>query len=235
MKRTTNAQTQLLKLTPSLSRADQERDNYLGPISATPRLTCERLFNKNIMKLTKKSLLFDLGCNDARVLIEAAKKFKCKCVGIEIDRKQCAVAREKIIENFVEDFVEIREGDVFKNIEGIERASAVFLYLLPKGNKKVEEILRTRINDDCCVICYMFKLPEDVGNGFWRERMLNEVAFEDTRERSTKGVDASKYNRIFVYGSKNEMRRRNRVKNVLVRGSFLVAMTFLIDAVFFNR
>jgi hypothetical protein len=25
------------------------------------------------------------------------------------------------------------------------------------------------------------------------------------------------------------------VKNVLVRGSFLVAMTFLIDAVFFNR
>ena len=81
----------------------------------------------------------------------------------------------------------------------------------------------------------MFKLPEDVGNGFWRERMLNEVAFEDTRERSTKGVDASKYNRIFVYGSKNEMRRRNRVKNVLVRGSFLVAMTFLIDAVFFNR
>ena len=45
-------------------------------------------------------------------------------------------------------------------VTDVHRAEYIFLYLLPKGNEKIEKILRERMNDRCRIVCYMFKLPD---------------------------------------------------------------------------
>ena len=45
-------------------------------------------------RLDSSSVLWDLGCGDGRVLHEAAARYGCRCVGVEID-KVCLEASEK--------------------------------------------------------------------------------------------------------------------------------------------
>ena len=101
----------------------------------------------------------------------------------------------------------------------MHRAEYIFLYLLPKGNEKIEKILRERMNDRCRIVCYMFKLPDRLEDDkFWSKRLIKEVAFDDSRKRERKGVDTSRYNRIYVYGSKREMERREKIRKIVRAG-----------------
>ena len=122
----------------------------------------------------------------------------------------------------LEDRVEIRTQDAM-TVTDVHRADCVFLYLLPRGNEKVAKLLRERMNDRCRVICYMFKLPDDQNEDkFWEKRLMKEVAFEDSRKRERKGVDSSRYNRIYVYGSKRETERREKIRGLVRVGVAVV-------------
>lgn len=57
--------------------------DYLGPISATPLKNVEELLG--MARVGATDVVFDLGCNDGRIPIVAAKKFGARGVGIEID------------------------------------------------------------------------------------------------------------------------------------------------------
>lgn len=223
-------------------------ENYLGPVSATPQLMCERivdaifpprspstssskssktktnLFNGDGDGDEKKQVLvYDLGCNDARVLIAACQKnTHVRGIGVEIDPVAASNAKKNVQKMNLDERVEIRMQDAM-TVTDVHRADYVFLYLLPKGNEKVAKLLRERMNDRCRVICYMFKLPDDQNDDkFWEKRLMKEVAFEDSRKRERKGVDSSRYNRIYVYGSKRETERREKIRGIVRVGVAVV-------------
>ena len=62
--------------------------SHAGPRSLSPFAPCAASRLPHVFdaaRLTKDSVLWDLGCGDGRVLHEAAARYGCRCVGVEID------------------------------------------------------------------------------------------------------------------------------------------------------
>jgi SAM-dependent methyltransferase len=86
-------------------------------------------------KVTKNDVLYDLGCGDGRIVVAAAKKYGCKCIGYDIDPKRVAEARANVAEAKVGHLVKIEEKDIFEL--DLSKASVVTLYLLSDLNVRL--------------------------------------------------------------------------------------------------
>ncbi len=85
--------------------------------------------------VTKKDVLYDLGCGDGRIVVMAAKKYGCKATGFDIDPVRVRESRENVKRYKVESLASIRQQDVFKL--DLAPASVVTLYLLPALNVRL--------------------------------------------------------------------------------------------------
>ena len=112
----------------AISRKQGLRGEFLG----TPRDLLPELLS--FAELGVGERLFDLGCGDARVLIDAATRVGAQGVGYEIDPLICAQARAAIASAGVGERVIVHEADASN--ARIEDADVVFLFL------PVEEVAR---------------------------------------------------------------------------------------------
>lgn len=130
------------------------------------------------LSLQENDVLFDLGCGDGKFLMAAAEQTPgLQCVGIEIDPIYTKRAADTLssLPTEISCRVDIREGDVMKVFENdvlssslslVRDATAVFVYLLPKGLKlitpKLQAISQQRQHEGRSfrVVSYMFKMPE---------------------------------------------------------------------------
>ena len=58
----------------------------------TPPEVIEQALDK--LEIVQSDVFLDIGCGDGRTVIHAAKTFKCRAVGIEIEPARAAEARE---------------------------------------------------------------------------------------------------------------------------------------------
>eukprot|EP00929_Paragymnodinium_shiwhaense_P064412 TRINITY_DN32252_c0_g1_i4.p1 TRINITY_DN32252_c0_g1~~TRINITY_DN32252_c0_g1_i4.p1 ORF type:complete len:491 (+),score=84.12 TRINITY_DN32252_c0_g1_i4:78-1475(+) len=75
------------------TEAVSEEWSSRGPRSVSPFSPCADTRVPHIFaaaRLTSEDVLYDMGCGDGRVLHEAAARFGCRCVGIEVD-ESCLV------------------------------------------------------------------------------------------------------------------------------------------------
>jgi tRNA G37 N-methylase Trm5 len=100
----------------------------------TPHDIVEKMLEMADIK--KDDVVYDLGCGDGRIVVQAAKKRGCKGVGFEIVPDLVKQARENARKNKVEHLVEIRKSDLFK--ADISEATVLPIYLLPKMLKKLK-------------------------------------------------------------------------------------------------
>ena len=85
--------------------------------------------------VSKKDVLYDLGCGDGRIVVMAAKKYGCRAMGFDVDPERVRESRENVKRNKVESLATIRQQDVFKL--DLTPASVVTLYLLPALNVRL--------------------------------------------------------------------------------------------------
>lgn len=97
--------------------------------SATPQNVVETMLW--IVGPTEDDILFDLGCGDGRIVIEAARKYQCRCVGVEIDPAVAKIARENVRKAGVSNLVMIRTGDARDEVL-LGGATIVTMYLYPE-------------------------------------------------------------------------------------------------------
>jgi ribosomal protein L11 methylase PrmA len=90
----------------------------------------------------KGDVVYDLGCGDGRIVIEAALRYGARGVGIDIDPERIREARENARKAGVEKRVEFRQEDLFE--ARIGDATVVTLYLWPWINLK----LRTKLLEE---------------------------------------------------------------------------------------
>ena len=100
----------------------------------TPHDIVEKMLEMADIK--KDDVVYDLGCGDGRIVVQAAKKRGCKGVGFEIVPDLVKQARENARKNKVEHLVEIRKADLFK--ADISEATVLPIYLLPKMLKELK-------------------------------------------------------------------------------------------------
>lgn len=115
--------------------ADDEKREPDVIFVPTPQEVVEKMLE--LAKVTKKDVVYDLGCGDGRIVLTAARKYSCKAKGFDIDPeriKDCMTNFKKEKED-VQKLVKFERKDIFK--QDLSEASVITLYLLPDLNVKL--------------------------------------------------------------------------------------------------
>lgn len=84
---------------------------------------------------TAKDVVYDLGCGDGRVVIEAVRRSGGRGVGVELDPKLVRLAQENAARAGVDTRVVFRTEDLF--LTDVHEATVVLLFLWPEINRKL--------------------------------------------------------------------------------------------------
>lgn len=115
---------------PGQAAPAREPDVHFVP---TPHPVVDAMLE--MAQLRDGDVLYDLGSGDGRIPIAAARKYKLRAVGIDIDPQRITEARANAAAAGVADRVSFRQEDLFK--ADFSQASVVTLYLLDSLNEKL--------------------------------------------------------------------------------------------------
>jgi len=117
--------------------------------------------------VTRRDVVYDLGCGDGRIVIAAAKEFGARGVGIDIDPQRIAESEENARKAGVAARVRFRNEDLFE--ADIREATVVTLYLWPWVNLKLRPKLLRELRPGTRVVSH----SHDMGD--WKPEKEVEV------------------------------------------------------------
>ena len=106
--------------------------------------------------VTARDVVYDLGSGDGRIVMLAAQKYGARAVGIEIDPKLVAIAREVAREGEVGDRVTFINGDLFE--ADIAPATIVTIFLSPGVNARLEPKLKQELRAGTRIVSHQFPI-----------------------------------------------------------------------------
>jgi SAM-dependent methyltransferase len=96
-----------------------------------------------LAQLNEQSFLFDLGCGDGRICVEASKRYGCRSCGVEIELKLFEQFQQNILRNNLTTLTNAILGDL-REVD-LSPATVLVLYLLPEAieeiKKQLEEVV----------------------------------------------------------------------------------------------
>ena len=125
----------------------------------TPRSEVEKA--GEMLGLKDGMVVYDLGSGFGEVVIQLAKKYPIRCVGVEIDPLKSWWSKQLVKRNHLEDRIEI----VKKNLLEVDlsRADAIFVFL--SGGTKIMEELKKKIfaemKSGTKIVSYAHKFGDD--------------------------------------------------------------------------
>lgn len=126
----------------------------LAPFVASPPNVIDAMLQA--AELKKDEILFDLGCGDGRIIIEAAQKFGARAIGVEINEGRYKQCLRKIQETHLESKVKVVHGDLLDL--DLTSADVVTLYLLTSANEKVKPNLERDLRTGARVVSHDFPI-----------------------------------------------------------------------------
>jgi protein-L-isoaspartate O-methyltransferase len=157
----------LLMLSSALQAQDYEKVPYVtSPIEVVDRML-------ELADVKQGDVVFDIGSGDGRMVIQAAKKYGAKGVGIELDARLVDLARAEAKRQGVDHLVEFRQEDALK--ADISAATVVTLYMLPGFNKVFRPILEKQLKSRARVVVHDYPIEG------WNPVMWEEMPLMDTR------------------------------------------------------
>ncbi len=120
----------------------------------TPKIIVRQMLL--LARLRRDELLYDLGAGDGRILIEAARGFGARCVGVEIDPARIARLKERLEATRVK--AEVIEGDLM-NVD-LSKADVVTIYLSNSVNSILAPKLTRELKPGSRVVSLDYVLPE---------------------------------------------------------------------------
>lgn len=125
------------------------------PFVPTPYEVIEDMLR--FAELKKGDILYDLGCGDGRIVIEAAKRAGIRAVGIDIDPERIRESRENAKKAGVEHLVEFRIADIFET--DFSEATVITMYLLPSVNIRLRPTI-LKLKPGTRIISHDFDMDE---------------------------------------------------------------------------
>jgi ribosomal protein L11 methylase PrmA len=102
--------------------------------------------------------VYDLGCGDGRIVIEAAKVSGVRGVCVEIDEKLIQEARQNAEKAGVAKQVEFIQQDLFQ--VPLRDATVVTLYLLPSVNMRLRPRLMSELRPGTRIVSHSFDMGD---------------------------------------------------------------------------
>lgn len=126
------------------------------PYVPTPQEVVNKMLD--MAKVKEGDMVYDLGCGDGRIVINAAKR-GARGVGIDLNPQRISEAKANAKEAGVEDRVQFMVGDLFK--ADFSKADVVTLYLLPSVNRALRPQLWKQLKVGTRVVSHDFDMgPE---------------------------------------------------------------------------
>ena len=147
-----------LALSPAHAQVDPK--NKLGlevDFVPSPREVVDAMLE--LAGVKKTDVVYDLGCGDGRIVIEAAKRFGARGVGIDIDPDRIREARENARKAGVEKLVTFRNEDLFK--ADFHDATVVALFLKWNYNRKLRPTLWQQLRPGTPVVSHEHDFGDD--------------------------------------------------------------------------
>ena len=111
-----------------------------------------------LAKVTADDVVCDLGSGDGRIVIQAAKKYGAKGVGVELDDELVKEARKNAMKAGVSDKVTFLQGDLFK--ADLSQATVVTLYLSNSINMRLRSLLQAQLKPGSRVVSHRFEMGD---------------------------------------------------------------------------
>ena len=124
------------------------------PFVPTPPEVVDRMLE--MAQVKSGDVIYDLGSGDGRIVIQAAKRYGVKGVGIEIDAELVQRAKNNAFKEKVEHLVEFRLQDALT--VDISPATVVTLYMLPEFNAKLRPIFEKQLKPGSRVVSHDFEI-----------------------------------------------------------------------------
>lgn len=139
------------------------------PYVPTPQVVVEEMLD--LVDIEEHDYVVDLGSGDGRIVIAAAQRGAIGH-GIDIDPQRISEAREKAVENDVDDEVLFIEGDLFET--DFSEASVITTYLLPSINEDLRPVILNESQPGTRVVSHSFDM------GDWEPDETAEIEVEET-------------------------------------------------------
>ena len=107
---------------------------------------------------TRGDVLYDLGSGDGRIVIEAARRFGTRGVGVDLDPVRVEEATANARRRGVQDRVRFRQQDLFET--DLRPASIVTLYLLPRVNLELRPKMFKQLRPGTRVVSHAFDMGD---------------------------------------------------------------------------
>jgi cyclopropane fatty-acyl-phospholipid synthase-like methyltransferase len=125
------------------------------PFVPSPMHVVHRMLE--VADIQKTDILYDMGSGDGRVVIEAAKKYGIRAVGVDLNADLVAKARENAVKEGVSQLVEFRAQDGLT--VDISEATVVTLYMFKWFNNALRPKLQ-QLKPGARVIAHDFDIDE---------------------------------------------------------------------------
>jgi len=158
-------------------------DDGTTPYVVSPDAVVERMLYLAQPKQGER--LIDLGSGDGRIVIEAAKRYGARGLGVDIDKALVELARDNARRAGVEDLASFEVRDLFEtDLRGV---SVVTMYLLPEVNRKLVPRLLEQLKPGARIVSHDY----DLGPWTWDEMIEIKLA--------EKMVGPLGYSRVFLW------------------------------------
>jgi len=158
----------VLVLTPSAATSQDTIPYVPSPMHVVQRML-------EVAEIQKGDILYDMGSGDGRIVIEAAKKYGIRGVGIDLNAELVAKARENAANEGVSHLVEFRAQDGLT--VDISEATVVMLYMFKWFNNALRPKLQ-KLKAGSRVVAHDFDIDD------WKPTRVEYVAppKDDTSE-----------------------------------------------------
>ncbi len=109
----------------------------------------------------EKDVVYDLGCGDGRMVIQAVKEFKAKSGwGVDLDPERIKESRENAKKYEVDAKVKFEVGDVLA-VKDVSAASVILLYMGDDVNARLKPMLKKTLKPGSRVVSHRFLMGKD--------------------------------------------------------------------------
>jgi SAM-dependent methyltransferase len=125
------------------------------PFVPTPTAVVERMLE--LAEVKKDDVVYDLGCGDGRILIQAARKYGARGVGVDLDPQRIEEARKNAEKEGVSHLLQFRAEDGTQT--DVSQATVVTLYMFKWFNNAIRPKLQ-KLRPGSRIVAHDFDIDE---------------------------------------------------------------------------
>lgn len=112
----------------------------------------------HLAKITKKDIIYDLGCGTGKALVYAARTYESRGVGIEIDPLRVWLAKLNVFRFKQDQKITIEKRNFFDVY--LSPATVIFVYLIPKALGKLLPKFLKELKPGTKIMSYIYDFPD---------------------------------------------------------------------------